>query len=123
MSKPNLHSLAPYERVCSACQRVRSHLDFAPRRKMCNPCLDLRLMNLVPTGSEGKTARATKPEKGPLAATERYDGAELRPFEGRSGAMDAFSLPSLRFGERVYWRGADLASPPAAAASKRPQGR
>lgn len=25
---------------------------------------------------------------------ERYDGRELRPFEGRRGAMDAFKLPS-----------------------------
>ena len=24
-----------------------------------------------------------------------YDGAELRPFAGRSGSMDAFALPSL----------------------------
>ena len=24
-----------------------------------------------------------------------YDGAELRPFDGRPGAMDAFALPSL----------------------------
>lgn len=29
--------------------------------------------------------------------TERYDGAELRPFAGRPGAMDAFSLPSRGF--------------------------
>ena len=26
-----------------------------------------------------------------------YDGKELRPFEGRPGAMDAFSLPSRGF--------------------------
>lgn len=30
-----------------------------------------------------------------------YDGAELKPFDGRPGAMDAFSLPSLVSGERV----------------------
>ena len=24
-----------------------------------------------------------------------YDGAELRPFDGRPGAMDAYALPSL----------------------------
>lgn len=26
-----------------------------------------------------------------------YDGKELRPFDGRPGAMDAFSLPSRGF--------------------------
>ena len=30
-----------------------------------------------------------------------YDGAELRPYEGRPGAMDAFELPSVVNGERV----------------------
>ena len=31
----------------------------------------------------------------------RYDGAELRPYTGRPGAMDAFSLPSLVQGQQV----------------------
>lgn len=31
-----------------------------------------------------------------------YDGKELAPFEGRPGAMDAYRLPSLRLGSRVY---------------------
>lgn len=30
-----------------------------------------------------------------------YMGAELRPYEGRPGAMDAFELPSVVNGERV----------------------
>jgi hypothetical protein len=32
-----------------------------------------------------------------------YDGAELKPFAGRPGAMDAQVLPS-RMGDRRYWR-------------------
>lgn len=32
---------------------------------------------------------------------EHYDGAELRPFAARPGAMDAALLPSLRNGTRV----------------------
>lgn len=36
-----------------------------------------------------------------------YDGAELRPFDGRPGAMDAYHLPSLRNGRRVR-RGEEL---------------
>ena len=31
---------------------------------------------------------------------DAYDGAELRPYQGRPGAMDAFSKPSLINGER-----------------------
>lgn len=31
----------------------------------------------------------------------RYDGAELRPYTGRPGAMDAFRLPSLVQGQSV----------------------
>lgn len=34
-----------------------------------------------------------------------YDGAELRPFDGRPGAMDAYSLPSLRDGQRYPYNG------------------
>lgn len=30
-----------------------------------------------------------------------YDGAELQPYSGRPGAMDAFELPSVVNGERV----------------------
>lgn len=33
-----------------------------------------------------------------------YDGAELRPYTGRPGAMDAFTLPSLANGQRVAAR-------------------
>lgn len=31
-----------------------------------------------------------------------YNGAELAPYAGRPGAMDAFALPSRRFDKRVY---------------------
>lgn len=36
-----------------------------------------------------------------IKASTAYNGAELRPFEGRPGAMDAFALPSLQAGKRV----------------------
>lgn len=35
--------------------------------------------------------------------TGAYDGRELRPYEGRPSAMDAFKLPSLMNGHR-HWR-------------------
>lgn len=44
--------------------------------------------------------------RGPVRnSTQRsnYDGAELRPFTGRPGAMDAFEHPS-RVGGRVFYR-------------------
>ena len=31
-----------------------------------------------------------------------YDGAELQPFAGRTGAMDAYALPSRTFDKRRY---------------------
>jgi hypothetical protein len=44
-----------------------------------------------------------KPPVEPAAkpAYTPYDGAELRPFSGRSGALDAYALPSMR-GGRTY---------------------
>lgn len=42
---------------------------------------------------------------GPVANSNMrstYNGAELAPYAGRPGAMDAFALPSRRFDKRVY---------------------
>ena len=33
-----------------------------------------------------------------------YEGTELKPYNGRPGAMDAYSLPSLHSGRRVHYR-------------------
>lgn len=33
-----------------------------------------------------------------------YTAPELRPYQGRPGAMDAYSLPSLQGGRRVHYR-------------------
>lgn len=39
------------------------------------------------------------------AASRRpYDGAELKPYNGRPGAMDAYSLPSRQGERRVHYR-------------------
>lgn len=35
---------------------------------------------------------------------ETYTGAELRPYSGRPGAMDAYNLPSLQGGRRVHYQ-------------------
>lgn len=37
------------------------------------------------------------------AMSSTYEGVELRPFNGRPGAMDAFAHPS-RMGNRLYYR-------------------
>lgn len=43
------------------------------------------------------------PRTAQLTAKGVYVGAELRPYEGRPGAMDAFALPS-RMGSRLHYR-------------------
>lgn len=94
-----IHTHAPYERVCIACGHVRAAVEYSGRRRTCDRCLHARLAGIAPSGSSDH-----KPHY-PI-----YDGAELRPFTGRPGAMDAFALPSLRFGKRVYRRDVDLIS-------------
>ncbi|MGB3068465.1 MAG: hypothetical protein WBC18_07955 [Ottowia sp.] len=89
-----LNSHAPYERVCKACNLVRQSFEFTKNRRICTACANAR-MTKVPH---------IKPSGG-LKKQPTYDGAELRPFTGRPGAMDAFALPSLRFGQRIYRRG------------------
>ena len=53
----------------------------------------------APIPAMGATARAIIANSN-MRGT--YTAPELRPFEGRPGAMDAFSLPSRRFDRRVY---------------------
>lgn len=64
-----------------------------------------RLSGSIPTWSaSGRAVSAAEPAAGTQRASHgRYDGAELRPYEGRPGAMDAFALPS-RVGSRRVWR-------------------
>jgi hypothetical protein len=50
---------------------------------------------------EVEDASRSSPRLAPLDKGNHYIGAELRPFAGRPGAMDAFNLPSLVNGERV----------------------
>ena len=40
-----------------------------------------------------KLQKATAPQINKMAGS--YEGAELRPYDGRPGAMDAFDKPSL----------------------------
>lgn len=67
---------------------------------------------LVNLGTQGKPAYAIssvlpKATAAPNRYVPRgsYDGAELRPYEGRPGAMTAYHLPSLRDGVRVPYNG------------------
>ena len=46
--------------------------------------------------------RVNTPKTSP---TGRYDGAELKPFTGRPGSMDAYALPSLNSGVRTAYSG------------------
>ena len=47
-------------------------------------------------------AQVNTPKTSP---TGRYDGAELKPFTGRPGSMDAYALPSLNSGVRTAYSG------------------
>ena len=50
-----------------------------------------------------RTLRQTQQRISTASARGTYSGAELRPFAGRPGAMDAFALPS-RMGNRLHYR-------------------
>lgn len=52
-----------------------------------------------------KSAAPTVVREAPVRngnAKGTYSGAELQPFAGRPGAMDAYALPSRRFDKRQY---------------------
>lgn len=55
----------------------------------------LRVTSGTPTVAGPRTAQ--------LSTRGLYTGAELRPFDARPGAMDAFALPS-RMGSRLHYR-------------------
>ena len=59
-----------------------------------------RKANPAPIPAMGATARAIICNSVMRGAP--YLCPELRPFDGRPGAMDAFALPSRRFDRRVY---------------------
>lgn len=44
-----------------------------------------------------------KPVQNPIMSAPTYDGAELRPYQGRPGANDALALPS-RIANRLHYR-------------------
>ena len=50
----------------------------------------------------GKRGKAATPSTSINKMVGLYNPIELRPFEGRVGAMDAFKLPSLIGDQRVF---------------------
>lgn len=50
----------------------------------------------------GKRGKAATPSTSINKMMGLYNPIELRPFEGRAGAMDAFKLPSLIGDQRLY---------------------
>lgn len=61
------------------------------------------LVPAVPPPVTPQTAHL-QPAPACRASVESYKAPELRPFDGRPGAMDAFALPS-RMGARLIYRG------------------
>jgi hypothetical protein len=81
------------------------------RPHISNICACGRAHNTTAGQQPAMYAPGPAPLKMPARTTERrhahpdhYDGAELRPYTGRPGAMDAFALPSLRGGVRMPHR-------------------
>lgn len=58
---------------------------------------------VTPTPEQLQTTVAGKRHHTTGSVYGTYDGRELKPCEGRPNAMDAFALPSLINGQRV-WR-------------------
>lgn len=54
--------------------------------------------NLPPQKPRLASGVATNGESTDWRHRKVYDGKELRPFEGRPGAMDAYNLPSRGIG-------------------------
>ena len=55
----------------------------------------------------GKRGKAATPSTSINKMLGLYTGAELKPFTGRTGAMDAFKLPSLMGGKLIFRKDAD----------------
>ena len=68
--------------TCTECNKIKPIAAFG-KMLVCNECRAAR-------------SRST------VDAAETYDGAELRPFDGRPGAMRAFDLPSRVLARRFY---------------------
>jgi len=88
--RPDRTRTTLYSISTSGRERLRDH--------EANLCVRLALKS-APAPSAGIAA----PRIAHLTVAGMYDGAELRPFEGRPGAMDAFALPS-RMGRRRLFR-------------------
>lgn len=105
-------------------QRVGKELSsLAPDRLSALTGIDLAIVRkvlqnlrqdglIVNTGTpqqpKYRLKEATDPEVKPtpyLYTRETYKGEELKPYEGRPGAMDAFTLPSIKDGARVPYKG------------------
>jgi hypothetical protein len=61
--------------------------------------LRIKASSRVPAVAAPRTAH--------LTTRGLYTGAELRPYDGRPGAMDAFALPS-RMGSRLHYRSGEV---------------
>lgn len=57
---------------------------------------------------EHKATKAASRTLVDAGSRQPYDGAELRPYTGRPGAMDAYALPSRMGDKRVHYRTGEL---------------
>lgn len=79
-------------------------MNKSTRRKSLDGALDTKRLGNVYSYRILETKKEVlKPAQNNLG--KYYDGKELLPFQGRPGAMDAFSIPSLMNGVRVPYIG------------------
>lgn len=84
--------------------RTHRRPDLAPRASQTWAAAELSARAAVLSGGSARQARRRQQaEQRALFDRPTYDGAELRPFAGRAGAMDAFDKPS-RMGRVLVWR-------------------
>ncbi len=93
-TRPKPPRAKPGHRTCTQCRQARPLIAYTRNGRRCNTC--------APEPGSHLPTRATPRAHNGAGTT--YDGAELRPYDGRPGAMDAYRLPS-RIGGSLHWRG------------------
>ena len=96
----HLHRAPRGQRRCTKCQQHKPLLDFTRYGRVCNNCHaepGALVITPIRPGASGPGRLCN------TSTSDDYTGAELRPFDGRPGAMDAFDKPS-RIGNALTWR-------------------
>ena len=67
---------------------------------MSRPRMTVKTPSATAPGSVPVHRRTAQPHTGPRPSD--YQGAELRPYQGRPGSLDFLALPSVMGSQRIY---------------------